>query len=98
MCIRDRKQGVPAERVARDVYREAKAYLDAGAPVGEYLADQLMLWMGLAAGQGQPSEIATTPLSSHSETHIDVLKMFLDVVVDVEALPDGRRLVRFRAS
>ena len=78
------KIGVKAEKVARDVYREAKAYLDADAPVGEYLADQLLMPMGLAASQGHTSAMRCTPLSLHSKTHIDVLKLFLEIDVEVE--------------
>ena len=48
------KRGVSAEQVANRLYREAKAFLKTDVPVGEFLADQLLLPMGLAASQGQP--------------------------------------------
>lgn len=73
------KVGVKAEQVARAALREARAYLASDVPVGVYLADQLLLPMGLAARNGHRSEFRTGPLSLHSQTHIDVLQRFLDI-------------------
>ncbi len=42
------ERGVRAESVAEKVAREALAWLDAGVPVGEHLADQLLVPMALA--------------------------------------------------
>ena len=78
------KVGVRAEQVARNVLREARKYLASDVPVGEYLADQLMMPMGLAAHQGKTSVFITGPLSMHSQTHIEILKTFLNIRVDVE--------------
>ncbi len=64
---------VSAETVAERACREAVSYLDAGVPVGEYLADQLLIPLALA-GAGS---FASTPLSSHSTTNIDVIEKFL---------------------
>ncbi|MGB7343410.1 MAG: RNA 3'-terminal phosphate cyclase [Pirellulaceae bacterium] len=77
------KIGVKAEHVARGALREAKRYIASQVPVGEYLADQLLMPLGLAAHQGQTSSFRTGPLSLHSQTHIDVLKMFLDIEIEV---------------
>ena len=88
------KQGVTAERVARSVYRDAAKYLETDVPVGEFLADQLLLPMGLAASQGRESSFRTAVLSSHSETHIEILKRFLDIEITTEALPDNSVIVR----
>jgi RNA 3'-terminal phosphate cyclase (ATP) len=89
------KVGVKAEHVARTVLRSARSHIKARAPVGEYLADQLMMPMGLAASQGKTSSFLTSPLSTHSKTHIDVLKMFLDIQVNVERTDDANCLVSF---
>jgi RNA 3'-terminal phosphate cyclase (ATP) len=64
---------VSAETVAERACREAKSYLDAGVPVGEHLADQLLIPLALAGG----GTFVTTPLSSHSTTNIDVIEKFL---------------------
>lgn len=90
------RQGVKAEQVARGVLRDARRYLATKAPVGEYLADQLLLPMGLAASQGQTSRFLTTRLSEHSKTHVVVLKAFLDIDVAVEENDDDTVLVTVR--
>lgn len=48
------ERGVPAERVAGRAVREMQAYLDAGVPVGEHLADQLLLLLALAGSGALP--------------------------------------------
>lgn len=87
------KQGVKAEQVARGALREARRHLASAAPVGQYLADQLLLPMGLAASQGQASQFLTTSLSQHSKTHIDVLHAFLDIDINVQENEEGTFLV-----
>ena len=77
------RKGIKAEDVARRTFRDAKSYLESDFPVGEHLADQLLLPLGLAASQGQTSSFVTGPPSLHCTTHIDILKLFLDIVVEV---------------
>ncbi len=78
------KIGVKAEYIARDTLRTARHYIKADVPVGEYLADQLMLPMGIGAWQGTGGgRFRTLALSMHSKTHIDILRMFLDIHVEV---------------
>ena len=48
--------------------------LDAGVPVGEHLADQLLLPMALAGG----GAFKTLPLSLHARTNIEVLRAHLE--------------------
>ena len=77
--------GVTAEHVALDVVNEVRAYLASSAPVGPYLADQLLLPMGIAAWQsGSASSFRTVHLTRHSTTHIDLLRAFLEIPIDVE--------------
>ena len=78
------RRGTPAEVVAGSAAREAKAYLDAGAPVGPHLADQLLLPLALA-GAGA---FRTTEPTLHATTNIGVIREFLPV--EIEAAPvDG---------
>ena len=84
--------GVPAESVARKTYRDARPYLAWDYPVGEHLADQLLLPMGLAAAQENAavaSEFVTGLLSMHATTHIEILKRFLDIEIIVEDVEAG---------
>ncbi|MEA2564124.1 MAG: 3-terminal phosphate cyclase [Acidobacteriota bacterium] len=74
------QRGVPAEQVASRAVQEMQHYLDAGVPVGEHLADQLLLLFALA-GSGA---FATLPLSGHAMTQIDLIPGFLDVAIRVE--------------
>lgn len=90
------KRGVPAERVAGDVARQVQSYLATGAPVGEHLADQLLLPLGISAQQGGGGRFRTSRLTEHSRTHIDVLRRFLDVVIDVEEEADSIVMVEVR--
>lgn len=83
------QRGVKAEDVARRTYRESKPYIESTIPVGVHLADQLLLPMGLAAAQGQSSSYVSGPLSLHSKTHIDILKIFLDIDVLVDEVETG---------
>lgn len=71
------QQGVRAEAVAEQAVRDYRRFLAANVPVGEHLADQLLLPMALA-GQGS---FRTLPLSRHALTQIEVLAKFLEVEI-----------------
>lgn len=68
------EQGVRAEAVADKVGKQALRYLKSDAPIGEHLADQLLIPMALA-GAGS---FRATSMSQHTKTNIDVISMFLD--------------------
>ena len=78
------QRGVPAERVAAGAARQMHRYLAADAPVGPHLADQLMLPLGISAHRGVGGRFRTVGLTEHSRTHLDVLRAFLDIDVQVE--------------
>ena len=79
-------RGKRAEDVARDAAREARRYLDHDVPVGEHLADQLLLPMALAGG----GAYLTGPLSLHATTTIETIRKFLDVPIST-ALEDRKQ-------
>ena len=64
--------GVRAEKVAHRVAGEVREYLAADAPVGEHLADQLLIPLALA-GSG---EFRTTSPSLHTRTNLAVIERF----------------------
>jgi RNA 3'-terminal phosphate cyclase (ATP) len=66
---------IRAEAVALRAANQARRYLLSPAPVGEHLADQLLLPIAMA-GQGS---FRTLPLSAHSLTAIEVIQRFLPV-------------------
>ena len=81
--------GVSAEAVAEKAVREMREYLKAGVPVGEHLADQLLLPLALA-GSGS---YRTLPLSLHARTQVDLIPEFLGVRITVEEEEGGGRRV-----
>jgi RNA 3'-terminal phosphate cyclase (ATP) len=69
---------VSAETVARKVLQQVREYLAAGVPVGEHLADQLLVPLALAGGR-----FRTVEPSRHTQTNIELIKKFLEVEVIV---------------
>jgi RNA 3'-terminal phosphate cyclase (ATP) len=82
------ERGVRAEEVARAAVDELEAWLEADVPVGEHLADQLLLLLALAGG----GSFRTLPLSGHAATQIDVIRRFLPVQIDVTEVGRAREV------
>jgi RNA 3'-terminal phosphate cyclase (ATP) len=79
------QRGVRAEQVALDALQSAREYLAADVPVGPYLADQLMLPLGIGVYQGTGGgTFRTMPLSRHATTHVEILRQFMDLNITVE--------------
>ena len=88
--------GVRAEDVAREALREAEEYLEARVPVGKHLADQLMLPLGIGASLGMGGgAFRTMELSPHATTHIEILRRFLEIEIQVDREENGNCVVRF---
>lgn len=85
--------GVRAETVADKAIEEMRRYLVAGVPVGEHLADQLLLLLALA-GSGA---FRTVPLSRHATTQMELIPRFLNVRIGVEREERDRYLVEVSA-
>ena len=76
--------------------RQAEEYLAAGVPVGKHLADQLMLPLGIGAYLGSGGGVfRTMDLSPHSTTHLEILRRFLEIDIQVDGEDNGNCLVRF---
>jgi RNA 3'-terminal phosphate cyclase (ATP) len=86
------ERGVPAETVAAEACTEAAAYLASGAPVGEHLADQLLLPMALGAG----GTFRTVAPTLHTTTQIEVIRSFLDVDIAIDQESEAVHRVRVR--
>jgi RNA 3'-terminal phosphate cyclase (ATP) len=83
------ERGVSAERVASLVVEEVQRYLASGAPVGEHLADQLLLPMALGRG----GAFRTVAPSLHCRTQMELIPRFLPVRVSAaEEAPDLWRI------
>lgn len=87
------ERGVRAEVIAARVTEEAQRYLAIEAPVGEHLADQLLIPLALAGG----GSYTTGPLSLHTTTNIEVIKKFLDVDIITTLVTDEVWKIEVRA-
>jgi len=81
------EKGVRAELVAMRACEQLEAYLAADVPVGEHLADQLLLPLALAGG----GAFRCAPLSLHATTNIETVGRFLDV--PIAAAQDGASVI-----
>lgn len=89
------QRGVSAENVASEVVSEAREYLDSGVPVGRHLADQLLLPLALSTNGGA---YRTLRPSRHTQTHVDVLRLFLNVDIAVDRREGSCRQIGVRPS
>jgi RNA 3'-terminal phosphate cyclase (ATP) len=79
------EKGLPAETVATRACTELERFLARDVPVGEHLADQLLLPMAVAVG----GRFRCAPLSLHATTNIDTIRRFLDVAIRIIDEPDA---------
>jgi RNA 3'-terminal phosphate cyclase (ATP) len=90
------ERGVRAEDVAMQALRQAEEYLAADVPVGTHLADQLMLPLGIGVHLGSGGGLfRTMELSLHSTTHLEILRRFLEIDIQVDCEDNGNCVVRF---
>ena len=81
------KRGKRAEAVAQEAADAAVRWLVAGVPVGEHLADQLLLPIALAKG----GRFVTMPLDDHTPTNAAVISQILGTTT--RFTNHGRRVV-----
>lgn len=87
------ERGISAERVAGHAVKEAKRYINGNAPVGRYLADQLMLPLALAGG----GRFRTATQSQHARTNAEVIQRFLPIEVRRTPLENDETLLEIIA-
>jgi RNA 3'-terminal phosphate cyclase (ATP) len=88
------EKGVSAELVAERACAQLRSWLDADVPVGEHLADQLLIPMALAARDGGSSVFVTTTPSQHTRTNAEIIARFLPVEFAFETIDEQRARVR----
>jgi RNA 3'-terminal phosphate cyclase (ATP) len=79
------EKGVRAETVAEQAATTAREYLAASAPVGEYLADQLLLPMALGDG----GRFVTAHATGHLRSNIAVIERFTARRFAIEKVKEG---------
>jgi RNA 3'-terminal phosphate cyclase (ATP) len=84
------RRGVRAEAIADGALEEAVKFLASNVPVGEHLADQLLIPFALADG----GSYVTSQPSLHTTTNIDVVRQFLDVAIDTAETEPGEYRIR----
>lgn len=88
------ERGVSAEDVAQRAVIECQRWLAADVPVGEHLADQLLLLQALAGG----GTFRTVSPSRHTRTQATIIERFLPVAVEFVDEGEDRCRVTLRAS
>lgn len=78
------RKGVPSEEVARAAVVDFSAFMDNGAAVDRYLADQLLIPMALAHGQ---SSFTTDSISRHLLTNVQLLRQWLNASITIQETP-----------
>lgn len=79
------EKGTRAEAVAEALAKEVERHANADVPIGEHLADQILLPMALGKG----GAYRTVALSDHTRTQAEVIRMFLGTTVRFhETKPD----------
>jgi RNA 3'-terminal phosphate cyclase (ATP) len=71
------RKGVPIPQVLEPLVNEVRSYLTAEAPVGPYLADQLLIPLALAGG----GRFRTTGLTRHATTNIDEIQQLMSLEI-----------------
>lgn len=87
-------KGLRAEQVAEQAIGRALAFHESEAAVEEHLADQLLLPMAIGKG----GSFTSTEPSSHARSQAEILRIFLDVDVDVTTGDDRRYAFELRGA
>lgn len=83
------EKGVRVEQLIHRLVGQARVFLSLDAPVGEHLADQLLLPLVMAGG----GEIRVAAVSSHTRTNAEVLTRLLGASIRFVEEPEGARVV-----
>lgn len=81
---------VTAERVGSRAGKSMQDFISSGAPVGRWLADQLLLPMAIAGG----GSFTTMIPDDHVPTNISVIEKFLPVKFKIDDAERGKRIIR----
>jgi RNA 3'-terminal phosphate cyclase (ATP) len=80
------RPGLPAEDVADSAVADLLSFMENGAAVDKFLADQILVPMALAYGS---STFSTSLVSTHTLTNADLLRQWLNIDIEVEAVVGG---------
>jgi len=83
------ERGKPAERVGEEAAGAFLGEVGSGAGVDRYSADNLILWCSLASGE---SDFTVSELTPHTETAVELARIFTDADIRVDAQGGGARI------
>ena len=83
------ERGKPAERVGEGAARALLVEVGSGAGVDRYTGDNLILWCSLASGE---SDFTVSELTTHTETAVELARIFTGADIRVEARDRGARI------
>ena len=83
---------IPRRQVGERVAGLVGKYLMLGAPVGRFLADQLLLPMSVGAG----GRFLTQPPTKHTTTNNDVIRQFLPVEIELVNCENGTFIIEVK--
>ncbi len=84
------KRGIPLESVAKNLCQRASAFIESGAMVDEYLADQLLLYLTIA----KRGAFITNHVSQHCLTNIEVIRQITDLTLSVTEIKLNQFLIQ----
>lgn len=84
-------RGKPAEIVGKEAADEFLRHHETGMPIDPHLADQLVPYLALASGE---SVIATSRISGHLVTNLDIAGYFLNITTELSGKRDRPGTVR----
>ena len=73
-------RGKPSQEVVSEVVNFAKDFLASGAAVDRFLADQLLIYMGIS----KTGCYTTNELTTHLQTNMEIIKKFLPVDFSID--------------
>ncbi|MEE8354446.1 MAG: RNA 3'-terminal phosphate cyclase, partial [Candidatus Bathyarchaeia archaeon] len=83
------ERGKPAERVGAEAAGALLLEVGSGAAVDRYTGDNLILWCSLASGE---SDFTVSELTSHTETALELARIFTGADIRVDAKENGARI------
>ena len=83
---------VSRKTVAERVAEMTRKYLQSGAAVGRFLADQLLLPMALGKG----GKYLTLPPSLHTKTNVEIIRTFLEAGIEMNNLENGTFMIEVK--
>ncbi len=81
-------KGKPAEVVAEEAVEQMLSFIQTGAAVDRYLADQLLIPLAVAS---EPSQFTVDGATQHLFTNADIVRQFIDAEIEIIEAHEGAK-------